>query len=55
MLSSAALTGPKPPLQKRNSGSQIARTSAPKYLWIRIALFERILVGIIEHLVDNHQ
>lgn len=48
-------TGVKPTLQKRNSGSWLTRSSnTPKYLWIRLALFERILAGIIEHLVENH-
>ena len=48
--------GVKPPLQKRNSGSWLSRsTNTPKFLWIRLALFERILAGIIEHLVDNHE
>ncbi len=55
MVSCGGPGGPKPTLQKRNSGSWLARsTSTPKYLWIRLALFERILPGIIEHLVENH-
>lgn len=48
-----SLSQHRPPLQKRNSGSLISRTCSPKYLWIRLALFERILSGIIEHLVEN--
>jgi hypothetical protein len=48
-------SGIKPILQKRNSGSWLSKgTSAQKYLWIRLALFERILAGIIEHIVENH-
>ena len=54
----------RPPLQKHNSGSWLSGASSgggggrggnvPKYLWIRLALFERILAGIIEHIVENH-
>ncbi|XP_032778431.1 small G protein signaling modulator 2 isoform X2 [Daphnia magna] len=45
----------KPVLQKRNSGSWLAKgTIAQKYLWIRLALFERSLAGIIEHIVESH-
>ncbi|EFX65737.1 hypothetical protein DAPPUDRAFT_332886 [Daphnia pulex] len=48
-------SGIKPILQKRNSGSWLSKgTSTQKYLWIRLALFERILAGIIEHIVENH-
>lgn len=53
---SSSSGGVKPPLQKRNSGSWLSRAACtPKYLWIRLALFERVLAGIIEHLVDNHE
>ncbi|XP_049879211.1 small G protein signaling modulator 2-like [Pectinophora gossypiella] len=49
-------SAPRPPLSKRGSGSLLS--SAPpapqsRYLWIRIALFERQLAKIIEHLVNN--
>ncbi|KAL7642157.1 UNVERIFIED_CONTAM: hypothetical protein RMT77_006717 [Armadillidium vulgare] len=40
----------KPPLAKKNSGSV---TPLPKYLWIRIALFQKVLSRIIDHLVEN--
>ena len=39
--------------QKRNSWV-IKGASSQKYLWIRLALFERILAGIIETIVENH-
>jgi hypothetical protein len=45
----------KPMLQKRNSGPWVIKgTSSQKYLWIRLALFERILAGMIENIVGNH-
>ncbi|KAL0266337.1 UNVERIFIED_CONTAM: hypothetical protein PYX00_008911 [Menopon gallinae] len=40
----------KPPLNKNNSASSVA---VPKYLWIRLALFEKYLSKIIDHLVQN--
>nr|CAD7606983.1 unnamed protein product [Timema genevievae] len=40
----------KPPLQKKNSTGTLP---GPKYLWIRIALFEKQLAKIIDHLVQN--
>ncbi|XP_046682232.1 small G protein signaling modulator 2-like isoform X2 [Homalodisca vitripennis] len=45
----------KPPLQKKNSsGSGLTATcQTPKYLWIRLALFEKVLARIIDHLVQN--
>ncbi|XP_025207047.1 small G protein signaling modulator 2-like isoform X2 [Melanaphis sacchari] len=45
-----------PPLTKKNSaGSGLGPTSItlPKYLWIRLALFEKLLAVIIDHLVQN--
>ncbi|KAJ2942782.1 hypothetical protein O0L34_g14969 [Tuta absoluta] len=49
-------SAPRPPLNKRGSGSLLSSsppTPQSKYLWIRIALFERHLAKIIEHLVNN--
>ncbi|XP_072934410.1 small G protein signaling modulator 2-like [Epargyreus clarus] len=45
---------PRPPLNKRGSGSLLSQAPPQsRYLWIRIALFERQLSKIIEHLVNN--
>ncbi|KAJ0173087.1 hypothetical protein K1T71_011263 [Dendrolimus kikuchii] len=47
-------SAPRPPLCKRGSGSLLAQAPPQsRYLWIRIALFERQLAKIIEHLVTN--
>ncbi|XP_039752246.1 small G protein signaling modulator 2-like isoform X2 [Pararge aegeria] len=47
-------SAPRPPLCKRGSGSLLSQSPPQsKYLWIRIALFERQLAKIIEHLVNN--
>ncbi|XP_052752020.1 small G protein signaling modulator 2-like isoform X1 [Galleria mellonella] len=47
-------SAPRPPLSKRGSGSLLSQSPPQsKYLWIRIALFERQLAKIIEHLVNN--
>ncbi|CAH2093890.1 unnamed protein product [Euphydryas editha] len=47
-------SAPRPPLNKRGSGSLLSQPAPQsKYLWIRIALFERQLAKIIEHLVNN--
>ncbi|CAK1590328.1 unnamed protein product [Parnassius mnemosyne] len=47
-------SAPRPPLNKRGSGSLLSQpASQSRYLWIRIALFERQLAKIIEHLVNN--
>ncbi|XP_073948313.1 small G protein signaling modulator 2-like isoform X2 [Choristoneura fumiferana] len=47
-------SAPRPPLNKRGSGSLLSSSPPqPRYLWIRIALFERQLAKIIEHLVNN--
>ncbi|XP_037872308.1 small G protein signaling modulator 2 isoform X2 [Bombyx mori] len=47
-------SAPRPPLCKRGSGSLLAQSPPQsKYLWIRIALFEKQLAKIIEHLVTN--
>ncbi|XP_068623673.1 small G protein signaling modulator 2-like [Battus philenor] len=47
-------SAPRPPLNKRGSGSLLSQPSSQsRYLWIRIALFERQLAKIIEHLVNN--
>lgn len=40
----------KPPLHKNNSAGSVA---APKYLWIRLALFDKQLSKIIDHLVQH--
>ena len=36
-----------------DSGSPGTRRAGCKFLWIRLALFEKQLVKIVEHLVDN--
>lgn len=41
----------KPPLQKKNSSGAVL--ASPRYLWIRLALFEKHLAKIIDHLVQN--
>ncbi|XP_063896565.1 small G protein signaling modulator 2 isoform X2 [Helicoverpa armigera] len=47
-------SAPRPPLCKRGSGSLLSGSPpTSRYLWIRIALFERQLAKIIEHLVNN--
>ncbi|XP_071512988.1 small G protein signaling modulator 2-like [Panulirus ornatus] len=43
----------KPPLVKKNSGSITSSSSPPRYLWIRVALFEKVLAKIIDYLVQN--
>ena len=46
----------KPPLQKKNSVSGVMTstgTPSPRYLWIRLALFEKQLAIIIDYLVQN--
>ncbi|XP_066982127.1 small G protein signaling modulator 1-like isoform X2 [Macrobrachium rosenbergii] len=45
----------KPPLVKKNSGSMCSGSggASPKYLWIRVALFEKVLAKIIDYLVQN--
>ncbi|XP_045119752.1 small G protein signaling modulator 1-like isoform X2 [Portunus trituberculatus] len=43
----------KPPLVKKNSGSMSGCVSPPRYLWIRVALFEKVLAKIIDYLVQN--
>jgi len=46
----------KPPLQKKNSVSGVMTSSgapSPRYLWIRLALFEKQLAIIIDYLVQN--
>jgi RUN domain. len=47
----------KPPLLKKTSSGSSAQTlqvtPLPKYLWIRLALFERVLASIIDYLVQN--
>ncbi|XP_041971436.1 small G protein signaling modulator 2-like isoform X2 [Aricia agestis] len=45
---------PRPPLCKRGSGSLLPQSPpTARYLWIRIALFEKQLAKIIEYLVNN--
>lgn len=52
LSSSTSVT--KPPLQKKNSsGSGLIAPQTPRYLWIRLALFEKCLARIIDHLVQN--
>ncbi|CAH1641146.1 unnamed protein product [Spodoptera littoralis] len=47
-------SAPRPPLCKRGSGSLLSGSPpTSRHLWIRIALFERQLAKIIEHLVNN--
>ncbi|KAK7066559.1 Small G protein signaling modulator 2 [Halocaridina rubra] len=46
----------KPPLVKKNSGSMCGSSgcvASSKYLWIRVALFEKVLAKIIDYLVQN--
>ncbi|XP_021939313.1 small G protein signaling modulator 2-like isoform X3 [Zootermopsis nevadensis] len=46
----------KPPLQKKNSAGGVmtpAGPPSPRYLWIRLALFEKQLAIIIDYLVQN--
>ncbi|PNF25656.1 hypothetical protein B7P43_G00636 [Cryptotermes secundus] len=46
----------KPPLQKKNSAGGVMTSSgvqSPRYLWIRLALFEKQLAAIIDYLVQN--
>ncbi|XP_037033579.1 small G protein signaling modulator 1-like isoform X1 [Bradysia coprophila] len=47
----------KPPILKKNSTNSMSTTSPPtttvKYLWIRLALYEKKLSRIIDHLVSN--
>ncbi|KAJ9587644.1 hypothetical protein L9F63_018938, partial [Diploptera punctata] len=46
----------KPPLQKKNSSGSSTTSSpqpGPRYLWIRLALFEKQLAIIIDYLVQN--
>ncbi|KAL4711801.1 hypothetical protein ACJJTC_005970 [Scirpophaga incertulas] len=47
-------SAPRPPLSKRGSGSLLSQAPPQsRYLWIRIALFEKQLAKIIEHLVNH--
>jgi hypothetical protein len=46
----------KPPLQKKNSAGGVVTPGgapSPRYLWIRLALFEKQLALIIDYLVQN--
>lgn len=50
----------KPPILKKNSSNSVSTTTPPatvqptvKYLWIRLALYEKKLSRIIDHLVTN--
>ncbi|XP_058455911.1 small G protein signaling modulator 1-like isoform X2 [Malaya genurostris] len=49
----------KPPILKKNSSHSVSTTTPPptlpvvKYLWIRLALYEKKLSRIIDHLVTN--
>jgi hypothetical protein len=46
----------KPPLQKKNSVSGVITSTgvpSPRYLWIRLALFEKQLAIIIDYLAQN--
>lgn len=52
LSSSASLT--RPSLNKKSSSSGgLAQVQLPRYLWIRLALFEKVLAKIIDHLVQN--
>ncbi|KAK4297111.1 hypothetical protein Pmani_030446 [Petrolisthes manimaculis] len=44
----------KPPLVKKNSGSQVGSSPPPRYLWIRVALIQKLLAKIIDYLVQNN-
>ncbi|XP_075218300.1 small G protein signaling modulator 2-like isoform X2 [Lycorma delicatula] len=50
LTSSISVT--KPPLQKNMSNVSLV-SHPPKYLWIRLALFEKYLARIIDYLVQN--
>ncbi|XP_065582368.1 small G protein signaling modulator 2-like isoform X2 [Artemia franciscana] len=47
--------GAKPALQKRNSASLLSNSTTvhQRYVWIKIALFERKLTDIVDYLVQN--
>ncbi|KAK7598266.1 hypothetical protein V9T40_006501 [Parthenolecanium corni] len=52
MSSSTSLT--RPSLNKKSSSSGgLSQVQLPRYLWIRLALFEKVLAKIIDHLVQN--
>ncbi|XP_055377926.1 small G protein signaling modulator 1-like isoform X2 [Condylostylus longicornis] len=58
--SSDSVNKPQPILKKGSSSSSVLSTTSPpssppivKYLWIRLALYEKRLSKIIEHLVTN--
>ncbi|XP_039297773.1 small G protein signaling modulator 1-like [Nilaparvata lugens] len=51
LTSSVSVT--KPPLQKNSSSVGLSVPQPPKYLWIRLALFEKHLAKIIGYLVLN--
>lgn len=51
LTSSVSVT--KPPLQKNTSNVSLVVSQTPKYLWIRLALFEKYLARIIDYLVQN--
>ncbi|RZF42102.1 hypothetical protein LSTR_LSTR006695 [Laodelphax striatellus] len=51
LTSSVSVT--KPPLQKNSSSVGLTVPQPPKYLWIRLALFEKHLAKIIGYLVLN--
>ena len=51
IISSFDSGGRMAPLEKANSGGNLAMTT--RYLWIRVALFEKKLQKIVCHLVQE--
>ncbi|XP_031635811.1 small G protein signaling modulator 1-like isoform X2 [Contarinia nasturtii] len=56
--SSSSDSTSKPPILKKNSNTSITNNSSPpsptiKHLWIRLALYEKKLARIVDHLVTN--
>ncbi|XP_055294871.1 small G protein signaling modulator 1-like isoform X2 [Sitodiplosis mosellana] len=56
--SSSSDSTSKPPILKKNSNTSITNNASPppqtvRYLWIRLALYEKKLARIIDHLVTN--
>ncbi|XP_072157733.1 small G protein signaling modulator 2 isoform X1 [Bemisia tabaci] len=53
LILSNSISVTKPPLQKKNSANSGLSSQPPRYLWIRLALFDKVLARIIDHLVQN--